>query len=58
MAEEHKEATWVEKEETWVKKASQLLPSLASSLIAPKDFFRVSFEYPSLLAHSVEVKVG
>ena len=48
----------VEEEEAWAEKASQLLPSLAGSLIAPKDFFGVSFGYPSLLACSLEVKVG
>ena len=59
MAEEREEETWVEEEEeAWVEKASQLLPSLAVSLIAPEDFFGVSFEYPSLLARSLEVKVG
>ena len=45
-------------EEVWVEQASQLLPSLAGSLIAPEDFFEVSFGYPSLLARSLEVKVG
>ena len=58
MAEECEEETWVEEEEAWVEKASQLLPSLAGSLITLKDFFGVSFGYLSLLAHSLEVKVG
>ena len=58
MAEEREEETWVEKVEAWAEKASQLLPSLVGSLIAPEDFFGVSFGYPSLLAHSLEVKVG
>ena len=39
MAEEHEEETWVEEVEAWAKKASQLLPSLAGSLIAPEGFF-------------------
>ena len=58
MAEEREEETWVEEVEAWAEKASQLLPSLAGSLIAPKDLFGVSFGYSSLLAHSLEVKVG
>ena len=58
MAEECEEVTWVEEEEAWVGKASQLFPSLTGSLIAPENFFGVSFRYPSLLAHSLEVKVG
>ena len=57
MAEEREEETWVEKVEAWVEKASQLLPSLVGSLIALECFFGVSFEYPSLLARSWEVKV-
>ena len=48
----------MEEEEAWAKKASQLLPSLAGSLITLKDFFGVSFGYLSLLARSLEVKVG
>ena len=48
----------MEEEEAWVEKASQLLPSLAGSLIAPEDFFGVSFGYPSLLARPLVVKVG
>ena len=48
----------MEEEEAWFEKAFQLLPSLAGSLIALKDFFGVSFRYPSLLACSLEVKVG
>ena len=39
VAEEHEEETWVEEVEAWAKKASQLLPSLAGSLIAPEGFF-------------------
>ena len=58
MAEEREEETWVKEEEVWAEKASQLLPSLAGFLIAPEDFFGVSFGYPSLLACSLEVKVG
>ena len=58
MAEECKEVTWVEEEEAWAGKASQLLPSLTGSLIASENFFGVSFGYLSLLAHSLEVKVG
>ena len=58
MAREHEEETWVEEVEAWAEKASQLLPSLASSLIAPEGFFGVSFRYPSLLAHSCVGKVG
>ena len=58
MAEEREEETWVEEEAAWAEKASPLLPSLAGSLIAPEDFFGVSFGYPSLLACSLEVKVG
>ena len=48
----------MEEEEAWAEKAFQLLPSLVGSLIAPEDFFGVSFGYPSLLARSLEVKVG
>ena len=48
----------MEKEEAWVEKASQLLPSLDGSLITPEDFLGVSFGYLSLLARSLEVKVG
>ena len=58
MAEEHEEETWVEEVEAWAKKASQLLPSLVGSLIAPEGFFGVSFRYPSLLARSWVGKVG
>ena len=58
MAEEREEETWVEEEEAWAEKAFQLLPSLVGSLIAPEDFFGVSFGYPSLLARSSVVKVG
>ena len=58
MAEEREEETWVKEEEAWAEKASQLLPSLASSLIAPEDFFGVSFGYRSLLARPLEVKFG
>ena len=57
MAEEHEEETLVEEEEAWAEKASQLLPSLASSLTALEDFFGVSFRYPSLQARLVVVKV-
>ena len=57
MAEECEEETWLEDVEAWTKKASQLLPSLASSLIAPEGFFGVSFGYPSLLARSWVGKV-
>ena len=58
MAEERKEETWVEKVEVWAEKASQLPPFLVGFLEAPVGFFEVSFEYPSLLAHSLVVKVG
>ena len=47
----------MEEEEAWAEKAFQLLPSLAGSLITPEDFFGVSFEYPSLQARLVVVKV-
>ena len=47
----------MEEEEAWVEKTFQLLPFLASSLVTPKDFFGVSFEYPSLQARLVVVKV-
>ena len=57
MAEEREEETWVEEVEAWAKRASQLLPSLAGSLIALECLFGVLFEYPSLLARSWEVKV-
>ena len=58
MAEAREEETWVEEVEAWAMKASQLLPSLVGSLVAPVGFFGVSFGYPSLLACSLEVKVG
>ena len=57
MAEEREEETWVEEVEAWAEKASQLLPSLAGSLIAPEGFFGVSFGYASLLACSWVGKV-
>ena len=57
MAEEREEETWVKEEEAWAEKASQLLPSLAGSLITPEDFFGVSFEYPYLQARPVVVRV-
>ena len=47
----------MEEEKAWAEKASQLLPSLAGSLTAPKDFFKVSFGYPSLQARLVVMKV-
>ena len=47
----------MEEEEAWAKKAFQLLPFLASSLVTPKDFFGVSFEYPYLQARFVMVRV-
>ena len=47
----------MEEEEAWAKKASQLLPSLAGFLIAPEDFFGVSFGYPSFQARLVMAKV-
>ena len=47
----------MEEEEAWVEKASQLLPSLAGSLITLKDFFGVSFGYPSFQARLVMAKV-
>ena len=47
----------MEEEEAWAKKAFQLLPFLASSLVTPKDFFGVSFEYPYLQARPVVVRV-
>ena len=52
MAEEREEETWVKEEEAWAEKASQLLPSLAGSLIAPEDFFGVSFGYPSQIGRA------
>ena len=58
MAEEREEETWVKEEEAWAEKASQLLPSLAGSLITLENFFGVSFGYSSLLARSLKVKVG
>ena len=58
MAEEREEETWVKEEEAWAEKASQLLPSLAGSLITLEDFLGVSFGYLSPLACSLEVKVG
>ena len=58
MADEREEETWVEEVEAWAEKASQLLPFLSSSLIAPIGFFGVSFGYPSLLARSWVGKVG
>ena len=58
MAEEREEETWVEEVEALAEKASQLLPSLAGSLIAHVGFFGVSFGYPSLLARFWVVKVG
>ena len=57
MVEEREEETRVEEVEAWAEKASQLLPSLAGSLIAPEGFFGVSFGYPSLLACSWVGKV-
>ena len=58
MVEAREEETWVEEVEAWAVKASQLLPFLVGSLVAPVGFFGVSFGYPSLLARSLEVKVG
>ena len=58
MAEAREEETWVEEVEVWVEKASQLLPFLVGSLVAPVGFFEVSFGYPYLLARSWVVKVG
>ena len=58
MVEERGEEIWVEEVEAWAKKASQPLPFLVGSLIAPIGFFGVSFGYPSLLARSWVVKVG
>ena len=58
MAKAREKETWVVEVEAWAEKASQLLPSLADSLIAPEGFFGVSFGYPSLLARSLEVKVN
>ena len=58
MIEAREEETWVEEVEVWVKKASQLLPFLVGSLVAPVGIFGVSFGYPSLLACSWVVKVG
>ena len=57
MAEEGKKETWVEEVEAWAEKASQLLPFLVGSLVAPEGFFGASFGYPSLLACFLEVKV-
>ena len=47
----------MEEQVAWAEKAFQLLPSLAGSLITAEDFFGVSFEYPSLQARRVVVKV-
>ena len=58
MTEAREEKTSVEEVEVWVEKASQLLPFLVGSLVAPVGFFGVSFGYPSLLARSLVVKVG
>ena len=57
MAEVHVEETWVEEVEAWAEKDSQLRPFLVGSLVAPEGFFGASFEYPSLLARFLEVKV-
>ena len=43
--------------EAWAEKASQLLIFQVGSLVAPVGFFGASFEYPSLLARFLEVKV-
>ena len=58
MAEEREEETLVEEVEAWAEKISQLLLFLAGSLTVPTGFFRLSFGYPSPLAHSWGVKVG
>ena len=58
MAEAHVEETWVEEVEAWAEKASQLPPFLVGFLEALVGFFGVSFGYPSLMAHSLVVKVG
>ena len=47
----------MEEEEVWAEKAFQLLPFLAGSLVTPKDFFGVSFEYPYLQARPMVVRV-
>ena len=57
MTEVREEETWVVEVEAWAEKASQLLPFLVGSLVAPEGFFGASFEYPSLLARFLEVKV-
>ena len=58
MAEAREGETWVKEVEAWAKKASQFLPFLVDSLVAPVGFFGVSFGYPSFLARSLVVKVG
>ena len=50
MVEVYVEETWVEEVEAWAEKASQLLPFLVGSLVAPIGFFGVFFGYLSLLA--------
>ena len=39
MTEAREEETWVEEVEVWVEKASQLLPFLVGSLVAPVGIF-------------------
>ena len=58
MAEEREEETLVEEVEAWAEKISQLLLFLADSPTVPASFFGVSFEYPSLLARFLGVKVS
>ena len=47
----------MEEEEAWVRKASQLLPFLASFPAILEDYAGVSFEYPYLQTCFVMVRV-
>ena len=58
MAEEREEETFVEEVEAWAEQTSQILLSLAGSLIIPASFFGVFFGYPFLLVGSWGMKVG
>ena len=58
MAKAREKETWVVEVEAWAEKASQPLLFQVGSLVAPVGFFGVSSGYPSLLAHSLVVKVG
>ena len=44
MVGKREEKSWVEEVEAWAEEVSQLLPFLASSLIAPVGFFGVSLD--------------